>query len=626
MQEDKASLNGKAGQISRVADSWQRCRGYGLDCEQAPVVTRLSSEQWQQRMAQSQQMVSVTRDKVLPMYQRMLHNSNSLVLLTDSQGYLLERWGAPPFCQQLPAELLTPGACWQEKAVGTNAIGTVLQTQAISDVQCDEHFLAVNRMMSASASPIFDANRRLVGVLNVSSDAYLPTTLVHGMAKVMAQAIENQMISAAYQQHFWQLMLNTSPDNLDSQWAGLLVFNAQGQILVSNQRANALLGQSLQGLPIETVTGQPLATLLAWQAAEVMTVKGPEAIPLFARIIAPHVSGETATLPMVTAPGPTTLPSGDARVLTDLDTGDKHMARAVDQALRVVHSDIPLLIQGETGVGKEIFVRAFHASSARHDAELVAVNCAAIPSELVEAELFGYVKGAFTGASPKGSIGLIRRADQGTLFLDEIGDMPLSTQARLLRVLQDKCVTPLGSSERYPVDFRLVCATHQPLREAIQRRQFREDLYYRMNGLTVSLPPLKDRQDLPKVVEAVLAELADNGLKGDVSEEVMQLFLSHLWPGNIRQLFNVLRVAVVLAGDQRIQPEHLPDDFFWDLKGITREADLLESDLLEDDWQVALPKVYKALGRNVSKTAEAMGVSRNTVYKRLKQLGLWHDG
>ncbi|MGB7997339.1 MAG: sigma 54-interacting transcriptional regulator, partial [Photobacterium halotolerans] len=241
-------------------------------------------------------------------------------------------------------------------------------------------------------------------------------------------------------------------------------------------------------------------------------------------------------------------------------------------------------------------------------------------------ELFGYVKGAFTGANPKGSMGLIRRADKGTLFLDEIGDMPLVTQARLLRVLQEKRVTPLGSSESYPVDFQLVCATHQSLRDEIKNKLFREDLYYRINGLTVALPALRDRQDMAQVVLSVLGEVCKGDRHVTVSDEVMQLFDSHNWPGNIRQLHNVLRVATVLAAGKIIEPQHLPDDFFWDLKGVARIADDIDDELLEEDWQTALPKVYLALGRNVSKTAEAMSVSRNTVYKRLKQLGLWHDG
>ncbi|MBD8513532.1 sigma-54-dependent Fis family transcriptional regulator [Photobacterium sp. CAU 1568] len=609
-----------------VCESWQRCRDYGLDSHQTPELTLASPLHWQQKRQLAEVMVSVTREKVLPGFQSMLANSSSLVILTDHEGYLLERWGNPSFMQQMAPALFEPGACWQEKVIGTNAIGTALHTQQITDIRRDEHFLLQNRFMNASASPIVDPHRQIVGVLNVSSDAYLPTTQVHGMVKVMSQAIENQLILAAYGQHFWQFVFNTSPDNLGSQWAGLLVFDFQGQIVSANRRADLLLGKPLAGITIDMVAGMSLQALMATQQDATLTFSGLTSFPLFARINAPAE-------PSVTAPSGIVFPRHAAREtpqcepsLTDLDTGDKQMAKAVHQAMSVLNSDIPLLIHGETGVGKERFVRAFHASSHRAAFEMVAVNCAAIPSELVESELFGYVKGAFTGANPKGSMGLIRCADKGTLFLDEIGDMPLPTQARLLRVLQEKRVTPLGSSESYPVDFQLVCATHQSLRDEIKARQFREDLYYRINGLTVALPALRDRQDMAQLVLSVLDEVCDGDRHVTVSDEVMQLFDSHNWPGNIRQLHNVLRVATVLAAGKVIEPQHLPDDFFWDLKGIARIADDIDDELLEEDWQTALPKVYMALGRNVSKTAEAMSVSRNTVYKRLKQLGLWHDG
>ncbi|KKC98921.1 sigma-54-dependent Fis family transcriptional regulator [Photobacterium halotolerans] len=609
-----------------VCESWQRCRDYGLESHQTPALHFPDPSHWQQKRQLAEVMVSVTREKVLPGFQSMLANSSSLVILTDHQGYLLERWGNPPFIQQMAPALFEPGACWQEKKIGTNAIGTALHTQQITDIRRDEHFLLQNRFMNASASPIVDPHRQIVGVLNVSSDAYLPTTQIHGMVKVMSQAIENQLILAAYGQHFWQFVFNTSPDNLDSQWAGLLVFDFQGQIVSANRRADLLLGKPLAGITIDMVAGMSLQALMATQQDATLTFSGLTSFPLFARINAP--AEPSATVPSgVAFPRNATQEAPQCEFsLTDLDTGDKQMAKAVHQAIRVLNRDIPLLIHGETGAGKERFVRAFHAASHRAAFEMVAVNCAAIPSELVESELFGYVKGAFTGANPKGSMGLIRCADKGTLFLDEIGDMPLATQARLLRVLQEKRVTPLGSSDSYPVDFQLVCATHQSLRDEIKARQFREDLYYRINGLTVALPALRDRQDIAQVVLSVLDEVAEGGRRATVSDEVMQLFNSHHWPGNIRQLHNVLRVATVLAEGKVIEPQHLPDDFFWDLKGITRDAEILESDLLEDDWQVALPKVYKALGRNVSKTAEAMNVSRNTVYKRLKQLGLWHDG
>ncbi len=519
-----------------------------------------------------------------------------------------------------------------EQYNGTNAIGTALATGKAIEVGRDEHYLVANRYMSASAAPIFDSRREVVGVLNISSDAYLPTTHVNGMVRVMTQAVENQLIIATYRQHYYLFIFNTNPDNIDSQWSGLLVFDEEGRIVASNRRADLLMGTELKGLAIEQVTGIKPLQLSAHPERQVLNFNCLANYPLFAVIRKPAVSqarGSVADIrkhrAVKDARQPKISPQdfGDPQALMSLALGDQKMQRAVEQGLNVVHSDIPLLIQGETGVGKEVFVTAFHASSPRSDKELVAVNCAAIPTELVESELFGYVKGAFTGANQKGSTGHIRRADGGTLFLDEIGDMPLNVQARLLRVLQEKRVTPLGSSESYPVDFRLVCATHQPLRNLVKQQRFRDDLYYRVNGLTVFLPSLREREDLRSLAETVLRSLDEYDGQTEISEEVFNLFESHNWPGNIRQLYNVLRVATVMSAGDEISPHHLPDDFYLDLQASVSETDDVDIQVEEDaDWRESLPKVYAAFGGNISKTASALGVSRNTIYKRLKDLGV----
>lgn len=285
------------------------------------------------------------------------------------------------------------------------------------------------------------------------------------------------------------------------------------------------------------------------------------------------------------------------------------------QAERLLEKDIPLLIHGETGVGKEVFVKALHQASSRSKQAFIAVNCAAIPAELVESELFGYEKGAFTGANQKGSIGLIRKADKGTLFLDEIGDMPLPTQARLLRVLQERCVQPVGSSELFPVDLRIISATNRVLRDWVQAGRFREDLYYRIGGLTLELPPLRERTDKQALFQQLWQQHREPTQWAGLSAEVLALFEQHPWPGNLRQVSSVLQVALAMAEEQPVRPEHLPDDFFVDLN-VT--APLPTQPSLEDNSD--LSQRLKAAGGNISHLARELGVSRNTLYKRLRQL------
>ncbi|MGH8810004.1 MAG: sigma-54-dependent Fis family transcriptional regulator, partial [Noviherbaspirillum sp.] len=308
-----------------------------------------------------------------------------------------------------------------------------------------------------------------------------------------------------------------------------------------------------------------------------------------------------------------------------LNTGDPQIAALIDKVNKVIGRDIPILVMGETGTGKELLAQAIHNDSPRANGPFIAVNCASIPETLIESELFGYEDGAFTGARKKGSIGKILQANGGSLFLDEIGDMPLNLQARLLRVLQERMVTPLGSTKSIPVNVALICATNRNLRELIAKNEFREDLYYRLNGLVVKLPPLRERTDLEIVINKLLAAESD-GMRYTVSVEIMQLFKRHGWPGNFRQLTNLLRTAMVMAGDDReIRHEHLPDDFLEDINMTAAasagpavpEPVLAPLARLEDVELSVIQRALREHGGNVSATARALGVSRNTIYRKI---------
>ena len=311
-----------------------------------------------------------------------------------------------------------------------------------------------------------------------------------------------------------------------------------------------------------------------------------------------------------------------------LDTGDEKVAAIIHKVNLVMGRDIPILIPGETGTGKELLAQAIHNDSPRADGPFVAVNCASIPESLIESELFGYEDGAFTGARKKGSTGKILQANGGSLFLDEIGDMPLGLQARLLRVLQERLVMPLGSNKSIPVNVALICATNRNLRDMIAKAQFREDLYYRLNGLVVRLPPLRERSDLEVVIHRLLAAEA-SGEPPTVSPEVMALFKRHNWPGNFRQLTNLLRTAIVMAGSAReVRMEHLPEDFLDDDAPLTIRPEVaLQSATvvaaaagrLEDVELLTIQKALDEHRGNVSAAARILGVSRNTIYRKLQK-------
>ncbi|WP_323156859.1 sigma-54-dependent Fis family transcriptional regulator [Pseudomonas rhodesiae] len=598
-----------------IQDSWRRCRAFGLDHQSPPSFDQLPAEGISQLLESQHSLVQTTHQEVLPYYENILSNSNCLIMLADNQGQVLTSWGTQRFIEPKLARGFSAGASWLERASGTNAIGTALACAQAVHIAHDEHFLKANRFMTGSAAPIFDAQREIIAVLDVSSDSYLPPSHTLGMVKMMSQTVENRLILNLFRGEHFQLTFNTGLSNLDSQWAGLLIFDESGQVLSANRRADNLLGISLSRVMIDSLfkvsllellnqpEGLPFSLQAAGRNRFQCLLKRPLQQPVQARVFTETKTREPRPSPAPTAIGLKTLHFGDPRV-----------EKAVRQAEHLLEKDIPLLIHGETGVGKEVFVKALHQASSRSRQAFIAVNCAAIPAELVESELFGYEKGAFTGANQKGSIGLIRKADKGTLFLDEIGDMPLPTQARLLRVLQERCVQPVGSSDLFPVDLRIISATNRALREWVQAGRFREDLFYRIGGLTLELPPLRERRDKQALFQQLWQQHREPTQRAGLSAEVLALFEQHPWPGNLRQVSSVLQVALAMAEEQPIRVEHLPDDFFVDLD---RAAPAPANDGLDDSDD--LTRRLKAAGGNISHLARELGVSRNTLYKRLRQ-------
>ncbi|MGA5481904.1 sigma-54-dependent Fis family transcriptional regulator [Pseudomonas siliginis] len=596
-----------------VQTSWQRCRAFGLDHQSAPAFDQLPAAGIARLLDSHHSLVQTTHQEVLPYYENILSNSNCLIMLADNQGQVLTSWGTQRFIEPNLARGFQAGASWMERSSGTNAIGTALACEQAVHIEHDEHFLKANRFMTGSAAPIFDAERKVIAVLDVSSDSYLPPSHTLGMVKMMSQTVENRLILNLFHGQHFQLTFNTGLNNLDSQWAGLLIFDESGQVLSANRRADNLLGVRLSRVSVESLfkvsllelinqpEGLPFALQTSGRNRFQCLLKRPKQAPVQARVFVAEDK-----------PAPASVIS-----LNTLHFGDSRVEKAVRQAERLLEKDIPLLIHGETGVGKEVFVKALHQASSRQKQAFIAVNCAAIPAELVESELFGYEKGAFTGANQKGSIGLIRKADKGTLFLDEIGDMPLPTQARLLRVLQERCVQPVGSSELFPVDLRIISATNRSLREQVQLGRFREDLYYRIGGLTLELPPLRERSDKQALFKRLWEQHREPTQWAGLSPEVLELFEKHPWPGNLRQVSSVMQVALAMAEEQPVRPEHLPDDFFVDLEMDPVEtAAPLGLDLNDVE---ALNRELKAAGGNISHLARRLGVSRNTLYKRLRQ-------
>jgi transcriptional regulator with PAS, ATPase and Fis domain len=420
---------------------------------------------------------------------------------------------------------------------------------------------------------------------------------------------------------------------------GIVVISGDGWLVGGNRAGLDWLGltqSDVGSAKLQTLLDVPLHTLLAQHQRrpdESVRVHRRDGLALFvllqqdARTMHHRAAAPDTKFALKHPPAACDSPS-DA--LAQLDTGDLRWRNAADKARRVAGKPIPLLIQGESGVGKELFARAVHDSGPRRSKPFVAINCAAVPENLIEAELFGYAPGAFTGARRDGSLGRLREAQGGTLFLDEIGDMPLPMQARLLRVLQERQVSPLGGGSSVAVDFALVCATHCKLREAAEQGHFRNDLYYRINGLTVQLPPLRERTDFDVLTQRLLTDL-NPGRSVQVAPALLNRLSQHPWPGNLRQYANALRTAsAMLDSDETcIDLAHLSDDLLEDLTTqalpISKQAAVASAVIkatsptqnLQELSRSAMRQAIDGNGGNMSKAARQLGISRQTLYRKL---------
>ena len=307
------------------------------------------------------------------------------------------------------------------------------------------------------------------------------------------------------------------------------------------------------------------------------------------------------------------------------------LSHAKDAAERLAASASPILLTGESGTGKEIFAQAIHQSSPRRDHSFIRVNCASIPSELFESELFGYKAGAFTGALKSGKPGKFELAHRGTIFLDEIGDLPLGLQAKLLRVLQEKEIEPLGSPRPKMIDFRVIAATNRDLEDRVRTGYFRRDLFYRLNVISIQLPPLREiREDIPILAGHFLMKLRDRSASvvSEIAPEVMAIFRAYDWPGNVRELENVMERALALCPGSTIQPEHLPAGLVQvQARPLSERADRdLKDDLshraVQEVEKEQLLEALRRSGGNRTEAAALLSIHRTTLYFRLKKHGI----
>lgn len=635
-------------QAHLLAQAHVRSQGYGVSPQEQPDYQRLGVGALQHALEENHFLYQHATPVMEHLFSQIA-NTGSMLVLTSADGLVLHSLGDSDFLATAGQVALVPGVNWSEQVQGTNAIGTALQARQAITVQGSEHFMQVNHRLACSCAPIFDPQGQVLGALDVTSEHHRHHPHTLALVRMSVHMLENQMMVARFAQAV-QVRFHARAEFLGTLMEGLAIFSHDGQLLSANRSAQFQLGLGLgPDMPTVYFDGlfhQPWSALLRGQTSVLTLASG---VHVHCRVQMPNANScaqasASARIPSHLHPhpqaqahsAPICTPSPCA--LADLETGDPHMQAVVHKMRRLLDKDIPIMLLGETGCGKEVLAQAWHHSSARADQAFVAINCAAIPEALMESELFGYAEGAFTGARKKGHIGKIAQAHRGTLFLDEIGDMPLHLQTRLLRVLQERSITPLGSGEAQPVDMALVCATHKNLHTLMEQGLFRADLYYRLNGLVVQLPPLRARSDVLVLAQRILRQLQ---APQQLAPQVQALLLQHPWPGNLRQMHSVLRIAAVLAeGEANITCAHLPEDFLQQAGSdpVPATQPLLAAPPPPPSSTAAAPQaalqdvtlqaMAQALARhqgNVSAAARALGISRNSFYRKKALLQRYSD-
>jgi transcriptional regulator of acetoin/glycerol metabolism len=594
-----------------------------------------------ERRAQHADLLRIASAEIDWLYEYIAESGYALVL-TDANGIVLYEKTDSSLTDVFRGAGLMAGADWSERQAGTNGIGTCIAENRAVIVHREEHFRACHIGLSCSGAPIRDPSGAMIAVLDASTlnSSDTRSSLAHTMALVSlsAQVIERCL----FLQHFQNdvvFRFHARPEFVNLQHSGAIALARDATIIAVDEIGLRLLRaksrSDLLGRRIDEVFEISAEEVVA-PARCTQTALRPVRDILLGRNFYLSLDQDTsATRSSVTPPAIASSQSvlqlapavsrKSSLTLTELAGEDPQMLRNVRCAQRIASSRVPVMIQGPTGAGKEMFARALHTASDRAAKPFVALNCAAIPESLIESELFGYASGAFTGARKGGMKGKILQSSGGTLFLDEIGDMELALQTRLLRVLEEQEVMPLGTETVLKVDLRVICASHQDLRAMIGRGEFREDLYYRLNGITIELPPLAQRADKERLIREILAAESSDGRPAAIEMEAFQQLLHYGWPGNVRELRNVIRTALAICDGGVIRLEDLPSE----LRRCTAPppekngADVVEShEPPVCDERAKIEQCIRDCMGNMSRVADLLGMSRNTLYRHCKRLGV----
>lgn len=618
-----------------IASSWQRCQNLNVDPLHGEN-SAIDHCELKERLHHNRCLVKVARPVMERMYE-FVKDTGFQVVLSDETGFLLDVIGNPDITNRTRDVQLCPGGNWSESSKGTNAIGTAIFERKPVQVFATEHYCQTNHFLVCYASPIFSDEGQMAGVLDLSGDSRFSNVHSLGMVAAAAGAIENQL-RLRYVTEKLRTSYRYSDILLDNMSDGMISVDHRGIVTELNSKGASIFCVDPKAVKGRHVTQLadcqiPMLELLndgvGYKDKEIVCNRSGKKIRSSALLLRDEngsVIGAVAIFHEIdkgrTASRHFSLPAG-RRTFDDIVGQSASMTELKRQARLAAESSSTILLEGESGTGKELVAQAVHNAGKRSGGPFIAVNCAALPEPLIESELFGHEEGSFTGSKRGGQTGKFEMADGGTLFLDEIGDMPLSAQIKLLRVIQERRVARIGSVVEQPVDIRIIAATMKDLKQEVKAGRFRLDLYYRLNVLSLRIPPLRERpEDIP-VLAPHLAEKIALRLKTPpkrLEDGVLDSFKSYSWPGNVRELENVIERAINLSGDSpQLQANHFDlGDLESEREENLRSDDTSVRSLVEVEKEMILKAILLHSG-NIQKAAHALEISRNTLYRKMKE-------
>lgn len=637
-----------------IRQAWLRCYQAGADPYAGRSNLSLPQPELNELLKKRKNLIDVAKPFMEKLYDFVFF-SRFVVILCDERGYIMETVGNTHVTRYFARDLnFSKGALWSEAEIGNNAVGSSLLLKKPFQISGAEHYCQKHHPWTCSGAPIFNEEDQLIGVLEMSGP--VEKTHIHTLGMVVAavEAIKQQL--RVHQKNCELTLVNNHLNNIFlSVSDGVVVVDLHGTIKQVNPVAEKILGQAAVNLNNSSLKDYferytPVQEMLtkgqAFSDLEVAVKSSTGAISCLAcgkptKDVYEYITGGVIFInPINKIKNLINRFSGAHATFNfeDILGNSKLLLESIQLGSLAASNNSNVLLNGESGTGKEMFAQAIHNKSARRKGPFVAVNCGAIPRELIGSELFGYVEGAFTGARKGGRPGKFELASGGTLFLDEIGDMPLEQQVSLLRVLQDKAITRIGGDKVVFVDVRIICATNKNLPLEVTRGNFRQDLYYRLNVISITLPSLRRRrEDIPLMFKTFLEKTCQKlGLAALTADpQVMTYLQQYHWPGNVRELQNVVERMVNIAPGPVIRTKHLPDEILsppsvsWPQETalpfqavtITDERKKIKQLLAEKEREEIFSLLAKNNG-NISQVAREMGISRNSLYRKLKKLNI----